>query len=190
MNGDAARQVTGRYAGSLSRLAAFAVDSFAIVTLYGVIVAVISFTVRLVIGYEVDTDDTSNIWWILGYLLFFFLYFWLSSAITGRTIGKWLIGLRIVQRDGSPLRGSSAFIRALTFPLSFLVFGLGFVGIVIGREHRALHDVLATSVVVYDWGDRPAEMPAPLTRFLNRKQVLDIAPGTSGPPDESVAESA
>jgi uncharacterized RDD family membrane protein YckC len=33
--------------------------------------------------------------------------------------------------------------------LSF-VGGLGFVGIVVGREHRALHDVLAGTIVVYD----------------------------------------
>jgi hypothetical protein len=47
-----------------------------------------------------------------------------------------------------------------------LLLGLGLVGVVIGRERRALHDVFAGSVVVYDWGDRPAELPAPLTRWI------------------------
>lgn len=189
MSGDDLGHVTGRFAGSVSRLAAFAIDSFAIVVLYGVIVGVIAFTVRLVTGYEINTDETANAWWLLGYILWAFLYFWISTAITGRTFGKWLIGTRIVERDGSPLRGRSAFIRVLTLPLSFLIFGLGFVGIVIGEEHRALHDVFAGTVVVYDWGDRPAEMPAPLTRFLNRREAL--APdSTSGGSTEAVPEDA
>ena len=179
--------VTGRFAGPVSRLAAFALDSFAIVVLYGVIVAVIAFTVRLVTGYEVNTDGTA--WWLLGYVFWAFLYFWVNTAITGRTAGKWLIGLRIVERDGSPLRGRAAFIRVVTMPLSFLIFGLGLVGIVIGEEHRALHDVFAKTVVVYDWGDRPAEMPAPLTRFVNRRQaqLVESAPGGS---TEAASEDA
>jgi len=38
------------------------------------------------------------------------------------------------------------------------------VGIVIGREHRALQDVLAGSAVVYDWDARTARL-----RFLARR---------------------
>ncbi len=182
-------RVTGRYAGPIGRLAAFAVDSFLIVTLYGVIVAVVSFTVQLLTGYEVDPDETANIWWLAGYVLWAFLYFWVSTAITGRTIGKWLVGLRIVARDGAPLGGRAAFVRVLTFPLSFLVFGLGFLGIVIGRERRAWHDALARTVVVYDWGDRPAEMPAPLTRFLNGRDAL-VPDSTTDDPTDAVVESA
>ena len=55
-------------------------------------------------------------------------------------------------------------------PLTFLTFGIGFVGLLIGRERRGLHDVIAGTAVVYDWGDRAAELPAPLTRFLARNQ--------------------
>lgn len=42
---------------------------------------------------------------------------------------------------------------------------------ILGRERRALHDVIAGSAVVYDWGDRPAQLPAPLTRWLERRGV-------------------
>jgi hypothetical protein len=40
---------------------------------------------------------------------------------------------------------------------------------VIGTRHRALHDVAGGSVVVVDFGDRPAELPGPLSRFLDRR---------------------
>jgi hypothetical protein len=46
-----------------------------------------------------------------------------------------------------------------------------------GLERRALHDVLAGSAVVYDWGDRPAEMPAPITRWFARHGVDGVGPG-------------
>jgi len=52
----------------------------------------------------------------------------------------------------------------LAFPLSFLLLGLGFVGIVIGRERRALHDVIAGTTVVYDWDARSARL-----RLLTRQ---------------------
>jgi uncharacterized RDD family membrane protein YckC len=97
-------------------------------------------------------------------------------TLTGKTIGKTLIGLKVVSRSGDPLGPGAAAVRMLFFPLSFALFGLGFLGILVGRERRALHDVIAKTAVVYDWGDRPAEMPAPLTRYLERKGVGVLPP--------------
>ena len=182
-------QVTGRYGGPIGRLAAFSVDSFLVVALFGVIASVVGFTVGLVTGIDVNTSDTGSGWWLAASLLWAFLYYWVSTAVTGRTIGKWLVGLRIVERDGQPLRGRGAFVRVLTFPLSFLVFGLGLVGIVIGRERQAWHDKFAKTVVVYDWGDRPAEMPAPLTRFLNRRDALVVDSATGETADLAAEET-
>jgi len=169
-------RVTGRYAGAASRLAEFAIDGLAVVALFGVAANVLVFSARVVLGASVDTNDSGNYWWLAGYLGWVLLYYWVSLAITGRTIGKWLVGVRVVERDGSPLRTGAAFVRVVTLPVSLASLGLGLVGIVIGNERRALHDVLAGSVVVYDWGDRPAEMPAPLTRWLNRQGALEVPP--------------
>jgi uncharacterized RDD family membrane protein YckC len=43
------------------------------------------------------------------------------------------------------------------------LFGLGFAGILIQREHRALHDLLAGSAVIYSWDARATRL-----RFLAR----------------------
>ena len=53
-----------------------------------------------------------------------------------------------------------------------LLFGIGLFMIVVQREHRSLHDLIAKTCVVYDWGDRSAEMPGPLSEFLNRAQPV------------------
>ena len=38
------------------------------------------------------------------------------------------------------------------------VIGLGFVGILVQREHRALHDLIAGTAVVYSWDARSARL--------------------------------
>ena len=81
--------------------------------------------------------------------VFNFLYFFTCWALAAKTPGMALAGLRVTRRDGTPLGSRHAAIRALVFPLSFIA-GLGLIGVVIGREHRALHDVAADTVVLYE----------------------------------------
>lgn len=176
-------RVTGRYAGAVTRLVAAAADGALVTLLYTLIAAVTVFLVDLVTGGAVVAGDRSAWLGTLGYLVWWFLYHWVGLAAAGRTPGKMLVGTHVVQRNGSPLAPRAAFVRVLSYPFSF-VLGLGLIGIVIGRERRSLHDALAGSVVVYDWGERTAEMPAPLTRWLARRGVAgspDV--GEAGPGD-------
>jgi dipeptidyl aminopeptidase/acylaminoacyl peptidase len=97
------------------------------------------------------------------------VYVVISLAIAGRTPGKSLAGLRVVSKDGSVLSVRRAVGRTLAFPLSVIFFGIGFLGIIFQREHKALHDYLAKTAVVYDWGTRTAELPGPLSAYIARK---------------------
>jgi uncharacterized RDD family membrane protein YckC len=160
-------QVSGQYAGPVSRLAAYIVDAFLITVAYSGFVATAAYVVDLVSDVTIDSNGA---WLLVAYGAWSFLYMWVGLALAGRTVGMLLTGIKVVSRDGRPLTPRAAFVRVLTFPLSFLLFGLGLVGVVIGRERRALHDVLASSAVVYDWGDRPAELPAPLARWIAEHQ--------------------
>jgi uncharacterized RDD family membrane protein YckC len=72
-----------------------------------------------------------------------FFYFGYSWAASGRTFGMAVLGVRVVRADGEALDPWRGAVRALVFPLSFLFFGLGFLGILVQREHRALHDLIA-----------------------------------------------
>lgn len=87
----------------------------------------------------------------------------------GRTFGKAVVGLRVVGEDGSTLTGGRALVRTLVFPVSVAVAGLGLLLILFQKRHRALHDLAARTAVVYDWGDREAQVPVPITRFLERR---------------------
>ena len=61
-------------------------------------------------------------------------------------------------------------MRSLTFPLGFLTLGLGFLGILVQREHRALYDLIAGTAVVYAWDAQAARL-----RFLARQAEPVVA---------------
>jgi uncharacterized RDD family membrane protein YckC len=159
-------EVSGYYAGPLSRLAAFAGDVALAATLFTAAVAALSWLLDTLFGLELGLSERSGLAWAAALGVWQFTYWWVSTAVAGRTPGMGLVGLRIVTRDGTPLRPWSAAVRTLSLPLSLLMFGVGAAWMVVDRERRALHDLLAGSTVVYDWGGRPAEMPTPLARWI------------------------
>jgi uncharacterized RDD family membrane protein YckC len=133
---------------------------------YTVTVALISYLLGLFTGHTVDTSDGSVLAFV-GYLVFAFSYLWIGLSITGRSIGKGLVGLRVVEVGGAPITPGRAAVRTIVYPFSFIL-GLGLIPIVTGRQRRALHDFAAGDKEIYDWGDRPAELPAPLTAWVRR----------------------
>ncbi|MFU8841296.1 MAG: RDD family protein [Nitriliruptoraceae bacterium] len=75
----------------------------------------------------------------------------------------------------------SALVRVLLLPVSLALLGLGFAVMLLDRERRALHDRIAGSAVVYDWGGRPAELPTPLSRWLERQTGVGVEDATDRP---------
>lgn len=168
--------VTGHYAGAVTRAAGGVLDIGIVLAAFAAGVAGLDLLSRVVIGGSI-VNDPSGPASIVALVLWAFFYMCISLAIAGRTPGKAIVGIRVVTADGAPLSNRRALIRTLAFPLSALLFGLGFLGIVVHRERRALHDLLGGTAVVYDWGDRPAELPAPLSEFLARRAGSDEYPG-------------
>jgi uncharacterized RDD family membrane protein YckC len=160
--------VSGFYAGFFTRTAAFLIDWFIVFGVYGLMVSGTVFVLTTFFGINVD-PAANSIWTVAGFVAWAFTYAAVSLTIRGHTIGKALVGLTVVTQEGLPIGPRRASVRTLAFPLSFLVLGLGLLGIVLGKERRALHDVIAGTAVVYDWGDRPAELPAPMTRWLESR---------------------
>lgn len=161
-------EVTGHYAGAVSRAVAAAIDVAIVMGSFAAGVAGLELLVRFFTGGSV-ADEPSGPASVVALIVWAFVYVYACLVIAGRTVGKGIVGLRVVATDGSPLPARRALWRTLAFPLSIVIVGLGFVGIVIGREHRALHDVIAGTAVVYDWGNRAAELPGPLSAFLARR---------------------
>jgi uncharacterized RDD family membrane protein YckC len=159
---------TGRYAGPLTRLLAAIIDGFFLTVSFTLIVGGLQFIIQL---FAPDFVFPAEQGLIYGITLAVWGLFYLvaSIAIFGKTLGKAVLGLRVVTSDGNPaLRKKEPLVRALTFPLSFIL-ALGLFGIVFGRERRAWHDHFAGTAVVYDWGSRTASLPTPLAKYLERR---------------------
>jgi uncharacterized RDD family membrane protein YckC len=163
--------ITGRYAGPLTRLFAFVVDALIVWSVWTLAVLGVAFVASVFVQDGLAPSGLQAIVGVAILALWALVYYTLGPAIAGKTVGMGVIGLMIVTRAGAPISGRAAFVRTLVLPLSALPLGLGLVGILIGRERRALHDVAAGTAVVYDWGDRPAELRAPLQEWLDRKRA-------------------
>ena len=160
---------TARPAGAGTRLAAYALDLVVIGFAFSATVSVIFYLINLFVSKQVDQSSVGGVWWAALSLLFTFWYLWGAWAIIGRTVGQGLLGLRVVNSERGRLHAVPALIRVVVFPVSF-IFGLGFVGLVFSRRRRALHDVAAHSLVVYDWGKRTARMPPGIQKWASGGQ--------------------
>jgi uncharacterized RDD family membrane protein YckC len=161
--------VTGHYSGAVSRLLAAILDVVFIFVSYTLGVAGLNLLLSLFTNVSLNSNPSAPKATI-ALLSWAFVYTFGFLVIVGRTPGKAIIGMRVVAKDGGPLHGGRAFVRVLMMPLSFLLFGLGLLLIIFQRQHRALHDLIAGTAVVYDWGERPAELPGPLSDFIRRAQ--------------------
>jgi uncharacterized RDD family membrane protein YckC len=165
----------GNYAGSVSRFVAYAIDLLASSAVFALALAAISYVVQIVTGKQVSWNR-QDILVVVLYVAWEFFYFGYSWAVSGRTLGMFVLGVRVVRADGAAAEPRRGVVRALVFPLSFLLFGLGFLGILVQRERRALHDLIAGTAVIYAWDARAARL-----RFLAREAETAAPPGRASP---------
>ncbi|MGD8318026.1 MAG: RDD family protein [Myxococcales bacterium] len=162
--------ISGFYAGPFSRLLAYVIDASVSFTGFGLIAGAIVGAINTVFGVDLEWDWQAG---VLGFLVFsawLFLYFWVGVAIAGKTLGMSIVGVKVVTNRGLPISPGHAAIRVLVQPVSIATV-VGLLGIVFDKRQRTLHDVAAKTAVVYDWGDRPAELPAPLSKWLQDRGV-------------------
>lgn len=88
-----------------------------------------------------------------------FFYFTFFFRFGGATIGKYLMGLRVVRHDGQPLTTARAALRTLAYLASMLPVYVGFLNILADDRRRGWHDLLVGTVVVHSWRDYPAGTP-------------------------------
>ena len=159
----AQEHLQGHYAGFASRFFAFAVDVAVLTGGAVLILAGINFVASIVTG-KTTNFSRHDIWVTIAYLVWAFIYFSYWWGLNGKTPGGGLFGVQVLTDDGRDVSGRRAIGRTLAFPLSFLILCLGFLGILLGDRRRALHDVIAGTVVVYSWDARAARL-----RSLSRK---------------------
>jgi len=85
----------------------------------------------------------------------FFLYYFLMEWLLGRTVGKWILGLKVTELDGSKLTLRGAFLRTLVrlFDSENALGALvGIACLLKTRRRQRLGDLAARTVVLVDRG--------------------------------------
>jgi uncharacterized RDD family membrane protein YckC len=175
------KTLQGQYAGFISRLLAYFIDLLVVI----VIIALVGITVDLFLRFFhlddiIDTLRAGDN--LLGNVLRFlafagsiafisFSYFVLSWTLTaGQSIGKLLIGVRIVPLDGSRISLWRAIVRYLAFLLSAFVFFIGLLWVLVSNSRQGWHDKIANTCVIYDWPAR--ENDGVIGSWHYRREVL------------------
>jgi uncharacterized RDD family membrane protein YckC len=119
---------------------------------YVVLVAVVVFgtlIARMLGGSSRSAGSSAETIGFLAALLIALLNLGVLPGLTGLTMGKWATGLRIERNNGSDIGILRALWRHFVgYPLSFLLFGIGFLMAAVSVRGRALHDIIAGTIVV------------------------------------------
>jgi uncharacterized RDD family membrane protein YckC len=75
-------------------------------------------------------------------------YFVLSHGTAGQTLGKRLLGVRVVDESGEPIGYLRALGRGLATIVAAIPLGLGLAAAWLRRDRRGLHDLLAGTRVI------------------------------------------
>lgn len=141
-----------RWGGFLRRACAFIVDLIIIVALVSVMVLLsyVGFKVGLSAhGRAVTWENLGPLlvllsWAAIGLATFYFVLF---HGMEGKTIGKWLLGLKVVGAERRAISYRRALLRWLG-TVGFAPLALGFLWVLWSHEKRAWHDYLAGTWVI------------------------------------------
>ena len=93
-------------------------------------------------------------------LAFVFLYFGVVAGLTGATLGKLLVGIRVVKEDGSTVGIPRSLLRGLLWFIDLFIVGIVLAATT--RGHRRLGDMAASTYVVRkDAVGAPIVIPSP-----------------------------
>ncbi len=102
--------------------------------------------------YHVESWYQQYLWleWLpWAWLVSVYLYYCLSEALAGATLGKRLMNIRVVKIDGSPCGQSASAVRNLVRFLDALFFWwLGAIFMLATKRRQRLGDLLAGTMVV------------------------------------------
>ncbi len=178
-------------AGLGSRMAAFLLDWF----LRGVV-----FVALMLLSALAPADVDLGGWWVAlvtvaSFLLLFGYDVLFEVAAGGRTPGKRWTGIRVVDRNGGPVRFVTSVIRNLLRLIDFLpgFYLVGVISVVVSGRNQRLGDLAAGTLVIrerrappparwtapagehtagWDVAQVTAEELATVRRFLERRQAL------------------
>jgi uncharacterized RDD family membrane protein YckC len=163
------KTLQGQYAGFVSRFLAFFVDVLVVIA----IITVVGITVDIIVRFfgleqlmeTLAADLLANqgtigqvfrLFTLFGSITIisfaYFVLFWSISG--GQSVGKALMGLRIVPLNGLKMSFPKSVLRYIAFLLSALILFIGLLWVLVSDRRQGWHDKIARTCVIYDWPAR------------------------------------
>jgi uncharacterized RDD family membrane protein YckC len=144
-----AREFQGERAGFATRFVACIIDvSLVALIMMGIWLGIEILQLIFTPGVDVQPPRAATLV-VWGYV-FTTLYWAISWATSGRSIGAWVMGVRVVNRKGERVHVPIALARA-AFSVAFPI-GLGWA--IVSKRNRSVQDVVLRTIVIYDWSLR------------------------------------
>ncbi|WP_162356660.1 RDD family protein [Metabacillus mangrovi] len=157
-----------QYAGFWIRFAAYLIDSF--ILSFGMGIFVFLFTMSITLLIETGNDAAAIGFMIIMYILITGLslayYILMPVTVWQGTIGKKLIGLKIVDADGNKLTIGRSAGRTFSMMISGMTMYIGYIMAGFTDRKQALHDMIAKTYVIQrqsEWQAAPIQENRPLT---------------------------
>jgi len=141
----------GNFASFWIRLGAHIIDN--VLTLLLLTVAALIFSIVIVAihgdGAEEWARANANIIGVIEFVPIIAYYAYFSAGPWQATPGKRICGIYVIRTNGARLDAPFGALRYLTYFLSALPLGLGFLMPLWTKERKALHDIVCGTRVVY-----------------------------------------
>jgi len=125
-------EVEMNYAGFWRRLVAYIID--------GIILGAITGVLMAIFGAQQAASWLSS---AIG--IIYIIGFW---TWRGQTLGKMVMGVKIVKTDGSPIGIGRAILRYIGYLISAVIILIGYLMIAWDSKKQGLHDKIAGTYVV------------------------------------------
>ncbi len=136
-----------KYSGPLRRLTAFAIDCVVMLGLYMFLGLVLGLSI---FAHPISALPMIGFWFYGGLFVCAWLYFAsFESSEWQATVGKRLLGLKVVDLDGERVSFLRATVRYFSKLLSRLIMMIGFLMVLWTKKKQALHDKIASTLIIY-----------------------------------------
>lgn len=136
-----------RYAGFWMRFWAYIIDLLVVSSINGILLTPFKF---------INDGEVVHVgfWTLTGIIatITFYLYFLLMTKKFGQTLGKMILGIKVIREDNQPLQWSDLFFREVIGRFIHRVFSfLAVLYIVVAftKEKQGIHDMIGNTRVVF-----------------------------------------
>ena len=136
-----------KYVGFWTRFWAYTIDLLVLYAISGILIKPI---------FRVVGIDISNPSFLLfspykvAALLLLLLYFALMTKVFGQTVGKMIMGIKVVAKNGAPLTWGTILFREVFGRFISKMLVVPYLLVLFMPKKEALHDVFAETVVEYE----------------------------------------